>query len=280
MTECRKAKDRMIEALYGGLDPAEKELFESHLRACPECAAEYSVLGATLEVMARRERPDPGPAFWDGYYGRLENRLDAELASAPAVPPRPSPARRFARLFSFAPRWAAQAAAAVVLVAAGILIGRSVLTTPARDPSAGGTAVAVPAPAGDPRLVRAENYIERSKILLLALANFDPARKDSYGLDLPRQKEISRGLVTEAAFLKGDLRSPADRRLRELVSDLEVILLQIANLESENDLESVELVQRGVDERGLLMKINLNDMEREDRAGKPAPAAPVKKSTV
>ncbi len=146
--------------------------------------------------------------------------------------------------------------------------------------ASGGTAVAVPAPAGDPRLVRAENYIERSKILLLALANFDPARKDSYGLDLPRQKEISRGLVAEAAFLKGDLQSPADRRLRELVSDLEVILLQIANLESENDLESVELVQRGVDERGLLMKINLNDMEREDRAAKPGPAAPVKKSTV
>ena len=143
MTECRKAKDRMIEALYGGLEPADKELFERHLRACPECAAEYSVLGATLAVMTRRKRPDPGPAFWDGYYGRLEKRLDAELASAPAVPARPSPGRRFAGLFSFAPRWAAQAAAAVVLVAAGVLIGRSVLTPPSPGPAAGGTAVAV-----------------------------------------------------------------------------------------------------------------------------------------
>ncbi len=280
MTECRKAKDRMIEALYAGLEPAEKELFERHLRACPECAAEYSVLGSTLEIMARRERPDPGPAFWDGYYGRLEKRLDAEPAPAPAMSVRPSRARRFPGLFPFVPRWAAQAAAAVALVAAGVLIGRSVLTPPAPGPGNGGTSVAVPAPAGDPRLVRAENYIERSKILLLALANFDPAAKDPYGLDLPRQKEISRGLVGEAAFLKNDLRRPADRRLRELVSDLEVILLQIANLESENDLESVELVRRGVDERGLLMKINLNDMEREERAGKPVPAAPVKKSSV
>jgi hypothetical protein len=275
MTKCRKAKDRMIEALHDGLEPAEKEIFESHLRACPECAAEYSVLGATLEVMDRRERPDPGPVFWDGYYGRLEKRLDAELASAPAGLTRPFPGRRF-----FAPRWAAQAAAAVVLVAAGILIGRSITTPPAPGTAAGAPVAVAPATSGDPRFVRADRYIEQSKVLLLALANFDPALKDPYGLDLPRQKVISRGLVAEAAFLKGDLRSPADRRLRELVSDLEVILLQIANLESENDLEAVELVQRGVDERGLLLKINLNDMAREDRAGKPGPAAPAKKSTV
>lgn len=280
MTECRKARDRMIEALYGGLDPEEKEIFERHLGACPECAAEYSVLGATLEVMDRRERPDPGPAFWDGYYGRLENRLDAEAAAPAAAPARPAARRRLGGWLSFAPRWAAQAAAAVILVAAGILIGRSVFAPPAPGPAAGGASVAVPAPAGDPRLVRAENYIERSKILLLALVNFDPAAKDPYGLDLPRQKEISRGLVTEAAALKSDLRRPADRRLRELVSDLEVILLQIANLESENDLEAVELVQQGVAERGLLMKINLNDMEREDRAAKSRPAAPMKKSAV
>ncbi len=279
MTECRKAKDRMIEALYGGLDPEEKGIFERHLRACPECAAEYSVLGATLEVMDRRERPDPGPAFWDGYFGRLEKRLDAETPAPAAAPGRAASRRRLAGWFSFAPRWAAQAAAAVVLVAAGILIGRSVIAPPSPVPSGGGAAV-VAAPAGDPRLVRAENYIERSKVLLLALSNFDPAAKDPYGLDLPRQKEISRGLVTEAAALKSDLRRPADRRLRELVSDLEVILLQIANLESENDLEAVELVQQGVAERGLMMKINLNDMEREDRAAKPRPAAPIKKSAV
>lgn len=281
MTECRKAKDRMIEALYDGLEPAEKETFERHLRACPECAAEYSVLGATLEIMTRRERPDPGPAFWDGYYGRLEKKLDAGPGPAPAAPAgRPPVRRRFGGLFSFAPRWVAQAAAAAVLVAAGILIGRSFLTTPASGPSAGTTTVAIPAPAGDPRLVRAESYIDRSKILLLALANSDPAAKDFYGLDLPRQKEISRGLVTEAASLKSDLKSPADRRLRELVSDLEVILLQIANLESESDLEAVELVRQGVDERGLLMKINLNEMAREDRAAKSEAAAPRKKSTV
>jgi hypothetical protein len=54
------------------------------------------------------------------------------------------------------------------------------------------------------------------------------------------------------------LKGPGQRRLRELVADLETVLLQIANLESGNDLEAVEFVKQGVENRGLLLKINLS----------------------
>jgi hypothetical protein len=51
-----------------------------------------------------------------------------------------------------------------------------------------------------------------------------------------------------------------DRRLEKLVGDLELILMQIANLEEKEDLPEIELVKDGVDRKGLLLKINLEQM--------------------
>ena len=279
MIKCQKVKDLMLQALYGELPAEDREHFEAHLRACPACAAEYSVLGATLEVMDRRERPDPGVDFWDGSWERLERRLEREAAPA-AAPASESLWRRARRAFSTVPRWAYQASAALALVLLGILIGRAVFAPSGPGPVTGLTGVIAAVPPADPMLVRANDYVQRSKVLLLGLVNFDPATKDVYGLDLPRQKQISRELLSEAAYLKPALSGGRNERLRELVSDLEVILLQIANLESENDLEAVELVRTGVDKGSLLLQINLSEMTGGTGAPKSGPSAPSNKPKV
>jgi hypothetical protein len=106
---------------------------------------------------------------------------------------------------------------------------------------------------------RAFDYIQRSKLIVLAISNFDSENQDPYALDLPYQQQISRELVQEASLLKEELSGRRHRRLQELVSDLEVILLQIANLEEESDISAIELVQDGVKSRGILFKIHLAD---------------------
>jgi hypothetical protein len=60
--------------------------------------------------------------------------------------------------------------------------------------------------------------------------------------------------------LKKELSNTNDRRLEKLVGDLELILLQIKNLEEKEDLPEIELVKSGVDRKGLLLKINLEQM--------------------
>jgi len=109
---------------------------------------------------------------------------------------------------------------------------------------------------------RTQNYIERSKTMLLAIVNFDQENDDPFTLGLPYQRQVSQELVQEAAWIKSGLADSRERRLQELVTDLEVILLQIANLEAESDLEAIELVKDGVENRGILLKINLADMRR------------------
>jgi hypothetical protein len=113
---------------------------------------------------------------------------------------------------------------------------------------------------------RAFNYIQRSKLIVLAISNFDTENHDPYTLDLPYQQQVSRELVQEASWLKEELSGRHQRRLQELISDLEVILLQIANLETDSDVSTIELLQDGVKSRGILFKIHLAQFKDGSKA--------------
>jgi hypothetical protein len=262
MKACKKGRHLLVPALYGELDAEDKTFFENHLASCPACAAEFKGMRETLETMNRRVRPKPGEDFWEGYWDRLVRRMEkedgAEVSSQSA-------GKRLSHIFCLSPRWVFQAAAALILVVLGILIGRTVFSPHrASVEVARQTEQAQPVQAGeDNPVLRARDYIDRSKPVLLALVNYDPASDDPYALDLPLQKRISRELLTQAAAIKSELNQPGHRRLRELVSELETVLLQIANLEAKNDFEAVEVVKQGVENGGILLKINLSEMGGE-----------------
>lgn len=274
MKGCERCRGFLVEALYGELDPEEKSFLDGHIGSCPACAAEFKALKETMKAMDKRVRREPGREFWDGYWDRLSRRLEMEKETG-TEKARRSWGKKPGGIRTWAPRWAFQAAAAVALIVAGILIGRT-LFAPRRLPVVAALpAVEVPPvqPAANDPLVRARSYVDRSKLVLLALVNFDPASEDPYALDLPLQKQVSRQLVKQAGELKSDLKDPGQRRLRELVADLETVLLQISNLESRNDLEAVGFVKQGVANRGLFFKINLSEMggDLSRAGGGPAP---------
>jgi Putative zinc-finger len=270
MNDCKKCRDLMIEALYGELGPSDREVLDRHRETCPACAAEYESLRGTLELMDKRERPDPGLDFWEGYWDRLSRRIVWETTGEgrPA-----SLLDRLGRLFPRLPRWSYQLAGAAALVLVGILIGR-LFTGPAGST---GEKVASrgPAVAGgpSPAVVQAADFVDRSKVLLLGLVNFNPAVDDAYGLDLDRRKAMSRELAAGAPALRRALGAGGQKRLRDLVGDLEVILMQIANLGAGHDIEGLDIVKQGVDQRGIFLRIDLDRLGRDARAAA-VPASP------
>jgi hypothetical protein len=255
----------MIEACYGELDPAAKARFDRHVGSCRECSAELAALRSTLGLMDERRRSDPGTEFWEGYWDRLSRRMLWESIEEGR---RPSLARRVAASLTPLPRWSLQAAGAAALLIVGILIGSRIVGPPAGRPGTAAASYAARAGA----VLRAENFVERSKVLLLGLVNYDPATGDPYALDLGRKRTISRDLATEAPALRRALSAPGQKRLRDLVGELEVIMMQIANLEADQDAEGIELVKQGVDQRSIFLKIDLDRMGRGSRAAaSPAP---------
>jgi hypothetical protein len=199
----------------------------------------------------RRFKPDPGQEFWDGYWDRLQARMAAE--TSPVKIPFRADIRPVRRRLSFLRLLAIPSAAAALLVA-GILIGRFG-TRPSPSPQGG-----VPVLQASDLDLRTNQYLDRSKRILLALVNYGPETGDSFGLDLPGQKKASRSLIQAAAALKSDLSRAKERRLENLIGSLQTILMQIANLESENDLDAVRIVRAGLEGRDIMFQINLAKM--------------------
>ena len=262
MNNCRKCCSLFVEALCNELDIEQKEWFDTHLQSCSNCVADYEKLKAIMGIMKQRSRTEPDSFFWDSYWDRLAERMETGEKSVSTIS---AWWQHFWQGINLQPSWAYRAATAVALIAIGVLIGKLYFGRPVSKQVETAHTVQVPPTAVEQVALqqRTDRYIERSKILLLGLINFDPDSEDAYALNLPYQKQISQELVREANSLKEGLNDPDQQQLRALIEDLKIILIQIANLESEHDLTGIELVKSGVDRRGILLKINLEEMQGE-----------------
>jgi hypothetical protein len=302
MTTCERYRSWMVEALYDELDPARRAEFGAHLSECAECAALLNEFRTTAGVMSRRRRPEPGAEYWDGYWRRLEERVARE---DPIVVDASRIARRRS-LGSWGYRVAAVVAllAAGAWIGrtqwapstdAPMVASTPADSTPgaAREPTDDAVdaqdvaqttreqaPAAVDAPPAGPRpreqapaeepattgspavlaSTDAERYLERSQLLLLAVLNSDPA--DSSALDAQRQRAGE--LVRVASSVRN---ASDDRRVQELIAQLELILREIAHLEQSSDVEAVELIRSRVDREGVLLRINVEQMRSEGARG-------------
>ncbi len=311
MSACNRYRDWMVESLYGELDGERQLAFDAHVRECAACAKLVEEMRVTLDAMSARRRPDPGADYWDTYWERLERRLAGADSGARDAS---RPERR--QLFG---SWGFRVAAAVLILAAGVWIGRSALapspsppagksttgdladgsrapadagvhdradTTPAVR-ATGETLPAIDAPAGEQTnpggtapapVVAASNndaalrYIERSQVVLLALLNADPG--ENYAAEVGSGRTRAGALLVEGREVRKTL-SRDDRRLLELVDQLELILREIAHLEADADLESVDVIRGRLEREGVLLRINLEQMRESGSAGSRASTADV-----
>jgi hypothetical protein len=264
MNRCKQSKDLFDEALCRELNKEQKLLLENHLRECPKCRSEFEKANRMLNFMKKRVYKEPGLAFWDNYWEKLQDRMEKKNLLHTRSEKKQEKFSRFFQFLNFSPRWVVQAAAALVLVVIGIFIGREIFP-PAKEPVKQMDRLPVLVSGYEPGTKlyqRTHNFIERSKVILLAMINFDPGTEDSYVLNLPYQQRISRELVQQAGGLKNELAGLDQGQLRELISDLEIILLQVANLDSDSDISAIELVKNGVKIRGVLFKMQLTDIRQ------------------
>lgn len=252
MKPCKQVRRSFVEALYNELDQEERKVFDAHLESCLKCRKAFRKMKRALSLMNQRVRVEPDPRFWDDYWNRLEERMQREKQA----PPRPVQWQR----------WLYRAAAVLLLVGAGVLMGRFWVPTEPLLTEKSAESVPVMQAKLDHRT---QQFLGRSEVLLLGLVNYDRETGETANLDLTKQKAVSQNLIQEATYLKKELAEGDDRRLEKLVADLELILLQIANLEEKEDVPEIELVKSGVDRKGLLLKINLEQMKTANQRAKP-----------
>ncbi len=289
---CDNIRDFFAEALYDELDARKKQEFDHHIASCEMCRKEYGELKRTLTLMNERTRVEPTEEEWKDFGRRLDAGLEgatrhaetAGLGDTSAFIERPPDGQEATRIDQLQttdqgtrptqpkvirwrpiirPAWA-YGIAAMLLVAFGIYMGktfftgRSVIDSPVEGQEtmiSTSTSPASPTPSTDATNKEALAYLERSRNLLLGLTNLDARQSASF--DLRRHQQVSRELYNKGNVLTVALNRPSQQQLRQLVQNLQIILLQLANTEVGGGTPAIELVRQGVNSKSILLKINL-----------------------
>ncbi len=284
MKQCEHYQELFVEALYDELQKEKLYELQSHLNSCANCSAEYRKLQSTLQVMNQRTRTEPDETYWKNYWNTFNASLEKETKT------KQEKQNVFLLRFAWQPAWS-YGIAATVLLAVGLYLGKIIFNNQlidnrqpktvnleqnttedtvvsnqkfhpptagreTRNPSAHQQTSKLEPQTGYATTVAARSYLDRSKVMLLGLINSEGDITPGFH----QQQKISRSLLHEAADLKPKLIEPDQQRIKQLIDELEVILLQLANIEEQNDLPAIELVKKGVDEKAILLKINMEEI--------------------
>jgi hypothetical protein len=112
------------------------------------------------------------------------------------------------------------------------------------------------APAVKPRSAdtRVQDYLRKSRILLVGIANM-PTGKDE-PLDLKPEREASRALVREARYLR---QQDIDPRSERLMEDMEKVLITLSNTREQTAFPELAIIRGGIERENLLFKIRITE---------------------
>jgi hypothetical protein len=209
--KCKQARPSIVLDHYGELSDPERTLLAAHLEKCPDCAAEREETRRVLRLLETKA-PAEVPSFdpekaWRGIRAGLSPTL--------------RPSRRAPAL---AWRWPLAGAALVLVLVAGIFIGRTFFPASAGSgPGVSALQAKRTSPSVQPVLA---SHLDDLKPLLLEFANAssDTAPESKVLID----ETLVRGLLVQNVLLRRAL-ARRDPAAAELLDDLDLILKEIAN---------------------------------------------------
>jgi hypothetical protein len=257
--------------LYGfltdELTAEDRQAVESHMKSCAACAGELRAMREAMELLTqkmRRPSESRSELYLQHFFEKVERRIQTESVEEES---QSFVGRVLDSLVEHRKPFGFGFASALSLIVLAFAVWSLWIKTPEPDKlasdSAGQTSGVVMGNIQQTAMeVRAEEYLEQSKILLIGIMNTDTKSLVGSKAFMKRQREVSRSLVRESQEISSGLTHPSQRRLRDLVSDLGLILVQIANLETDHSVQGVEIVKGGVERNGILFKINLEEIHR------------------
>lgn len=243
---CESFELLLADVLYGDEAVELSADAQQHLKSCAGCAALYEEMKAAKlgldEIGLERELYGdiPERAGLTDLYDKISPSLDQVDAQRYREMPRRG----------IAP-WSAAAGA----IAASLLIFITAFVVTQSDPDMETSPLIVDAP--NPELM---NYLNRAEVMLMQVANAESTN----GSVLPVGQTFARDMALEANLLTNADNSPFDSGERKLLKDIEFLLRQIANLDDANMSVGVPLLQRFLEENGILFKIRLMELNDQE----------------
>ncbi|MGZ7080947.1 MAG: anti-sigma factor family protein [Thermoanaerobaculia bacterium] len=224
-----------------------------HLNSCADCRAQYETLRRVLALVSDLPVPERGDDYADAVWNRLRWRLDRKkrrawqsLVSVAAI---------LAIAFVTGQWWEArQHRNSDRVTVAGN--NAALVSSAARTQSATADRLLI---------VVVGDHLESSERMLTELANADPKKQ----LDVGSHQKRAQELVASNRIYRQTASDRGDKRMVSILSDLEPVLLELANAPSTLTPDQVQALQRRIDAQGLLFKVRL--ISAQTAGGESAP---------
>ena len=262
MTTClRQASGEVELYFYDELDPSTRASIEQHLLSCRECRRALEELSTIRTALATRPVVDaPVDGDWSAFMIRLNETIAPESSATRVAADAPSPEHRASR---YAP-YLAMAAVLTLVTSAIVYVARTtarhepVQPTPVveRIEQPVATPTVAPAVQQNPEAgfaALSEQHFERSKLVVLGLANKDP--RHATNEDWAYERGLASGLLDDTRLYRMAAEERGMKNLASVMGDLELVLLQ-TSLAEKPDPETLERIQRLIHKRDLVTKMD------------------------
>lgn len=233
-----------------------REHIQEHLKNCPGCTEEYKKLAGLLAVMNKRQHPQMSDAFWENYSLRLEEKLDA-AADENKASVKIIDWKRWASDFNFKIYRVLYPVAAAAILVVGIAIGLYLSHQPGKDivnTTISSLRQLSPAVA---------EHFDNVLPLLLDYSNSSPQESNTSPSETVLvEKTTVKKLLLENQLLKRVMAKQKNITVSELMDELELILLELANSSGDGE-ETRRAVQKFIKENNVLFK--MKTLEKKDK---------------
>ena len=246
-------REKMILYLADELEPGERESLERRIEADEDLARELAELRQLLQFADETQPPEPPAAYWRGFWSRLEPKLKRESLWS-----------RFVSVF--VPRHGLQlatgfAAMGLLLIVALVLLYQ-VMVPQSEKPTITTTSIKIERTEGYFEYV-ADEHLERSRLLLQEVVNIassGPLTAER----LTDNRRRSEELLSENRTYRQAAERHNDERLAGLLRELELVLMDIANIDPNVAQDALANLQSRIVKKDLLERIKIvNLTERQ-----------------
>jgi hypothetical protein len=230
------SEEQLILHYYG--EEGDSLATELHLEECEGCRSLYGGVQRVLNVVDSLPVPERSAEYGAQVWQRIERRL---------------PARR--RVFGLLPgpwRWAVAGMAFAGLMVTAFVAGR--FYPQARRSGRPAQMAAADSQTGERiLLVAVGDYLERSQMVLIELANASPRDQ----MDISSEQERAGDLVRETRLYRQTAAHTGDTRVAGVLDELERVLLDITHAPSRISPRELQDLRQRLEAEGILFKIRV-----------------------
>lgn len=256
MKRCPLTREERVALLSAEPGEGRRRTMSEHLARCPECRAEAEAVERLLketEAVRSEIREAASSVDWEFLTSRIADRAMAEGRARGRAPSAARPRSWFLFL---------RLRPALAGLLGGLVVGAAAMYLALRNPG--------PGPAGEPGFFASREFLDRAELELARRSTLDYLEKSQYmlldvfgggeeGPVVPAaiRTEQARDLLARKKYLNDQLDRYQMAKAKSICDQIEALFRELSQISEELSAAEIERIKGLVEERQLLLKINL-----------------------